>query len=257
MLILLPPSEGKAQRGRGRPLDLERLSFPELSDARDHVLDALAATSAQPDALKRLTAPSGAAGEVARNVDIRDIGTLPAERLYTGVLYDALDLASMDTAARRRARRWVIVTSALFGAVRLADPLPPYRLPVCANLEGLNGPTGAAGLEAYWRRHLPEPLTAAAGGGVIVDCRSSSYTPLWRPTDELAERWVQIRVPGASHWAKHTRGLVTRHLCVTGSTARHVPGVAEEIGRAFAVDLHEPARPGKPWILDVHPPSPT
>ncbi|GAB2612507.1 YaaA family protein [Pseudactinotalea suaedae] len=250
MLILLPPSEGKAQRGRGRPIDLARLSFPELAAARDHVLDALATTSARPDALVRLTAPPGAAQEVERNARIREIGTLPAERLYTGVLYDALDLESMEVAARRRARRWVVVTSALFGAVRLADPLPPYRLPVCASLDGLDSP---AGLEAYWRRHLPDTLTEAAGRGVVVDCRSSSYVPLWRPTAELADRWVQIRVPGASHSAKHTRGLVTRHLCVAGSLAKDVPAVAQEIGAAFDVALHEPARPGKPWVLDVHP----
>ncbi|WP_420114005.1 peroxide stress protein YaaA, partial [Pseudactinotalea sp.] len=152
MLILLPPSEGKAQRGRGRPLDLSRLSFPELADARDRVLDALTTSSALPNAVARLTAPAGAAAEVERNVRIRDIGTLPAERLYTGVLYDALDVASMETAARRRARRWIVVTSALFGAVHLGDPLPPYRLPICANLEGLAGPDQTAGLEAYWRQ---------------------------------------------------------------------------------------------------------
>lgn len=250
MLILLPPSEGKAQRGRGRPVDLTRLSFPELADARAHVLDALATTSARPDAVARLTAPAGAAHEVARNVQIREIGTLPAERLYTGVLYDALDLELMEGAARRRARRWLVVTSALFGAVRMADPLPPYRLPICASLDGLRSP---AGLEAYWRPHLAQPLAEAAGRGVIVDGRSSSYLPLWRPTAELADRWVQIRVPGASHFAKHTRGLVARHLCVAGSTGKDVPAVADEIGAAFDVNLHEPARPGKPWVLDVQP----
>lgn len=248
MLILLPPSEGKAQRGRGRPLDLARLSFPELTEARVGVLDALVSTSARPDAVERLTAPRGAAAEVERNVEIRYLRTLPAERLYTGVLYDALDLGSMDTAARRRARRWIVVTSALFGAVRLGDPLPPYRLPICARLDGV------AGLEAHWRQVLPPVLTAAAGRGVVVDGRSSSYLSMWRPTAELADRWVQIRVPGASHFAKHTRGLVARHLCVLGSTPADVPEVADEIGRAFAVDLHVPAKPGKPWILDVQPP---
>ncbi len=248
MLILLPPSEGKADRGRGRPVDLARLSFPELTDARDAALDAIAATSARPDAVERLTAPPGVAAEVARNIEIRELRTLPAERLYTGVLYDALDLASMDADARRRARRWIVVTSALFGAVRLGDPLPPYRLPICARLDGLPG------LEAYWREHLPPVLTTAAGTGVVVDCRSSSYVPVWRPPAELADRWVQIRVPGASHFAKHTRGLVVRHLCVAGSRARHVPGVAEEIGTAFDVDLHAPVKPGKPWILDVRTP---
>lgn len=230
-------------------MEVGRLSFPELSSARERVLDALAATSARPDALSRLTAPVGAADEVARNVQVRSLPTLPAERRYTGVLYDALDLATMTGDALRRARRWIVVTSALFGAVRLADRIPAYRLPICADL-GIAGPDGGGGLEAYWRAVLDTPLSGAAGNGLIVDCRSGSYLPLWRPTAR-AQAWVQIRVPGASHFAKHTRGLVARQLCLAGSAARTVPALATELADTFAVDLHEPTSLRRPWILDV------
>src|SRR5436190_1136032 len=41
MLILLPPSEGKSAPGRGRPLELESLSQPSLTPARERVLDGL------------------------------------------------------------------------------------------------------------------------------------------------------------------------------------------------------------------------
>lgn len=245
MLILLPPSEGKASRGRGRPLDLARLSFPALTGPRAQLLDALEATSARPDAVARLAAPAGAQDEVARNTRIRELGTLPAERLYTGVLYDALGLDSLTGPARRRARRWLVVTSALFGATRLGDPLPPYRLAIGGRLDGV------ARLDSFWRPYLDPVLTEAAGNGVIVDCRSGGYLPMWRPTGTLAARWVQVRVPGASHWAKHTRGLVTRHLCQRGSSARTATALAEEIAEAFDVDLHEPATPGRAWVLDV------
>jgi len=53
--------------------------------------------------------------------------------------------------------------------------------------------------------------------------------------------------------AKHTRGLVTRHLCESGVTTRSVPAVAEIVGSAFDVALHEPARASAPWVLDVKP----
>lgn len=245
MLVLLPPSESKEQQPRGRALDLGRLSFRELDDARQQVLAAAITTSARPDAVARLGVPPGVAAEVTRNVDLASHRTTPAARLYQGVLYDALDLDSLDATARGRATRWVIITSALFGAVRLSDPLPPYRLPICARLDGMGG------LEAHWRAVLDPVMTAAAGRGLVVDCRSSSYVPLWRPTGDLAERWVQVRVPGASHHAKHTRGLLTRHLCTTGSTARTPAALAEEAAEAFTVELHAPPRPGKPWVLDV------
>ena len=94
-------------------------------------------------------------------------------------------------------------------------------------------------------------LPEAAGRGVVVDCRSSTYAAAWRPGADLAERWVQVRVPGATHMAKHTRGLVARHLCVAGVAPRSVPALADVVAGAFGVELHEPARPGAPWVLDV------
>lgn len=247
--MLLPPSETKARGTRGRVLALERLSFPELTPARAEVARALVRTCGRPDAVALLGAAPGVADEVAANVDLQSAPTLPAARLYTGVLYDALDLPGLDPAAARRATRWLAVVSGLYGVVRLGDRLAPYRLPVCARLDGLG-----SGLEAYWRARLGPVLTGAAGQGLVLDCRSSSYHPFWRPSGDLATRWVQVRVPGASHHAKHTRGLVVRHLCRRGSQARTVPALAAEVGEGFAVRLHTPERPGRPWILDVRPP---
>jgi hypothetical protein len=41
VLVLLPPSEGKASSGRGAPLKPESLSLPGLTEARAAVLDEL------------------------------------------------------------------------------------------------------------------------------------------------------------------------------------------------------------------------
>lgn len=52
---------------------------------------------------------------------------MPTGQLYTGVLYDALELASLTGPARARATRWIVVVSALYGALRLPrlrGPLP-------------------------------------------------------------------------------------------------------------------------------------
>ena len=46
MLILLPPSEGKAAPRRGAPLDLEALDLAALTAARRHLLDHLISASA-------------------------------------------------------------------------------------------------------------------------------------------------------------------------------------------------------------------
>ena len=245
MLILLPPSESKTGRTRGRPLDLGSLSFPELTGTRRAVASALAKVSAHPDAFDVLGVSPNLTAEVGRNLVLETAPSLPAARVYAGVLYDALDLAGLDTAARRRANRWIVTVSALFGAVRPTDAIVPYRLSMAVNLPGV-GPLASA-----WKPELARVLPAAAGRGVVVDCRSSTYAAAWVPNGDLAERWVQVRVPGATHMAKHTRGLVARHLCVTGAAPRTAPALAEALQDAFEVGLTEPRRAGQPWVLDA------
>ena len=245
MLILLPPSETKTPRRRGKPLDLDSLSFPELTAARDKLLDVLADVSARPDALDVLGVGQSLAADVARNLTLRTAPAGAVETLYTGVLYDALDLPSLENAALRRARRWIVVQSALFGALRLADKVPAYRLSMGTNLPGV-GP-----LAAHWRGEVGGPLTEFAGNGVVVDCRSSTYAAAWSPTGSVADRWVRIHVPGATHNAKHTRGLVTRHLAVAGAAPRTPASLRDVLGEAFTVELREPKRIGTPWELSV------
>lgn len=251
-LVLLPPSEGKAVGSRGRPLDLASLSFPALTSMRERVLDALARASARPEALDVLGAPRGAAERVAANVHLRDAPTLRVADLYTGVLYDALDLRTLDAGARRRGNRSLVVVSALFGALRPSDRVPSYRLSMGVDLPGV-GPLAAA-----WRPALEQLLPGAAGRGVVVDLRSSTYAAAWRPVGPLAERTVAVHVvrdgPGGrsavSHMAKHTRGLVARELLASGADPRTPEALAEVLGTAFTVVLDEP-RPGRARRLEV------
>ena len=227
MLVLLPPSEGKAEAPkRGRTLDLDALSFPGLTATRSAVLQALVDLASGPRsaALGSLGLTAGQSSEVDRDLVIFGSATAPAERLYTGVLYQSLDLASLSPAARRRARSRVVVASAAFGAVRLVDRLPTYRLSISTRLPGLPS------LAALWRPALTPVLPAAAGGrGLVLDLRSGSYAAAWRPVGSLHRRTVTIRVlqearPGdpssrsiVSHANKSTKGSVLRALLEDGS----------------------------------------
>lgn len=257
MLILLPPSEGKAVGRRGRRLDLDVLSFPELTPTREAVLDALVHVSGRESALEVLDAPKGAADQVAANALLRSAPTLRVSDLYTGVLYDALGHDSLDTAARRRAGRRLVVVSALFGALRFGDRVPSYRLSMDVDLP----PVGR--LAAVWRDPLGAVLPAAAGRGLVVDMRSSGYVAAWRPAGRVAERTVAVhvvRVSGdgrsaVSHMAKHTRGVVTRHLLETGIDPRTPDALAAALGDRFEVELDD-ARPGRARRLEIVEPSP-
>lgn len=254
MLILLPPSESKAPPARrGRPVDVGGLSFPELGPTRERLLDALVATSGAPDALARLGVGPSLADDVARNVRVRELPARPALEVYTGVLYDALDAATLSPAARRRASSRLVIASGLWGALRPTDRIPPYRTGIGAHL------VGTPALESLWRAHLPATLAAAAGPrGVVVDCRSSSYQAAGMPAG-LGDRTAVVRVlretdgrrSVVSHAAKHTRGLVARELLASGVDPRTPADLAEVLAGRWSVELTPPSRAGRPWTVDV------
>ncbi|MFJ3191545.1 peroxide stress protein YaaA [Streptomyces griseoviridis] len=254
MLVLLPPSEGKAPSGRGTPLKPESLSLPGLAAAREAVLGELVELCAgdEEKAMEVLGLSEGLRGEVAKNADLRTAGARPAGEIYTGVLYDALGLASLDTAAKQRAARSLLVFSGLWGAVRVTDRIPSYRCSMGVRLPGL----GALG--GFWRAPMADALPAAAGDGLLLDLRSAAYATAWKPKGELAERTASVRVLHAptrkvvSHFNKATKGRIVRSLLTTG-TAPTGPAELVEALRDLGheVEAQAPERSGRPWALDV------
>ncbi|MDK1328062.1 peroxide stress protein YaaA [Arthrobacter sp. zg-Y1143] len=250
MLILLPPSEGKTPAPAGPALDLSRLHFPLLSEPRGLVLKALAETSRSDAALEVLGVGATLAAEVQRNTVLAEQPCAPAHRVYTGVLYDALGYASLPAASQRRADDAVLVMSALWGALGFADPIPAYRLSMSVRLPE----TGR--LAAFWKQHLTGPLDEYAGTSLVVDCRSSTYAAAWAPDPQrtAAVNVFQIRDGKrkvVSHFAKHTRGELARHLLVRQGAE---PATPQELLAAAAekweAELMAPAG-RKPYQLNI------
>ncbi len=226
----------------------DSLSFPELSATRAQIATALADVGGGIEGARALGLPESLGEQVDANTRLAQAAAVPAGQLYTGVLYDALGLATLTGPSRARATRWIVIVSALYGALRLRDAVAPYRLAMGTAVPGT--PT----LARLWRAPMAQALERAAGTGLIVDCRSSDYVAAWRPIGAQASRWVHIAVPGATHGAKHTRGLVTRSICQLGLDARTPAALAGGLARDFAVELVEPARPAAPWTLRVQAP---
>jgi cytoplasmic iron level regulating protein YaaA (DUF328/UPF0246 family) len=228
VLILLPPSEGKTSPWRGRPLDLAGLGFPSLEPHRAEVLAALIdlCSTAEPDvAAGVLGLGSTQAGAVALDARLAEAPTARADRVYSGVLYEALDLASLAGPARRRASTWLAVTSGLFGLLRPDDRIPAYRLSGDVSLPGIGT------VSTYWSRRLDGTVREAAGRGLVVDLRSSTYAAFWRPAPDLAGRVVTVRVlhevdgvrKVVSHFNKATKGRLVRGLLEHGGATPGTP----------------------------------
>jgi cytoplasmic iron level regulating protein YaaA (DUF328/UPF0246 family) len=221
VLVLLPPSEGKSAPRRGKPLDLSTLDFPVLTPARERVLDSLVELCAgDPDVAAKTLGLGGTQTDlVDLNRKLRTAPTARADHVYSGVLYDALDVATLSPAGKRRATARLAVTSSLFGMVRPTDRIPAYRLSGDASLPGLGAVAGV------WRNALGPAMADAIGGGLLVDLRSGMYAAFWRPVDVkvatvrvLHEHQGQRKV--VSHFNKATKGRIVRALLEAGADPR-------------------------------------
>ena len=202
MIILLPPSEGKAPGGREiwQPRDG---SFGEaLERPRRAVLKDLATAS---DAHLKVR---GDLAVTARQIN-RQLGrspSLPGYQRYTGVVFQGLDVASLSADDKRRALRSVVIVSGLLGLVRLSDPVPEYRAPIDARTERLGK------LSQFWHGELAESLAALARRHVIVDllpqAHRAAVTPVgeWQRVDLVSSRGV------GGHGAKFAKGRFARWL---------------------------------------------
>jgi cytoplasmic iron level regulating protein YaaA (DUF328/UPF0246 family) len=257
VLVLLPPSETKTAPRRGAALDLATLSFPELTSVRERVLDALISLARSDPAATAAALGLSArqAEEVERDAVLDTAPTARAGRVYTGVLYDALDVATLSPAAQRRATRSVVVSSALFGAVRLSDRIPAYRLSGDSRLPALGA------LPALWRDPLATAMTSAAGRGLVVDLRSGTYAAMWRPSGPVADRTVAVRVlqqlpdgsrAVVSHFNKATKGRLLRRWLEQGTDPRDADALADACeGDSVTAELGPRPKPGAVRRLDV------
>jgi hypothetical protein len=209
MLVLLPPSEGKARPEAGESVDLGSLAFAdELGKRREELLGALDPRLHE--------APAAAAAEV-----------------YTGVLFKRLELPELPTWAQRR----VLIASALWGVVGPEDRIPHYKLPPKEKLDGI-GP-----LAKYWRPALAETLPDEEGE-LIVDMRSAAYSAMWKPKRAtlLAVRAFSEsdgERKAVSHMAKAVRGDVARVLLEAKkgpADLKAAAAIAESAG--FTVELN-------------------
>ena len=159
---------------------------------------------------------------------------------YAGVVYAALDPATLTPTARRRADEQVLVLSGLWGVVRGGDPVPDYRVPASGTVPGL-GPVAA-----HWRAPLADVLPGLVGASPVLDLRSTDYAAIWRPTGPVRTQMLAVRVLAergsgrdrtvgpVSYHAKWVKGRLARHLLSSRRRPRTVRDLVAAVEAAAA-----------------------
>lgn len=255
MRLLLPPSESKNDGTSASVLEVACLSFPELTPTRAKVLKSLGALSAKPNAARTALGISEKQDfERLRNLALLDGPTSPAADVYCGVVYDSFAYGTLTAAQKRKADASVLIQSALFGWVSLADRIPAYRL------SGDCVVPRVGGVGPLWKKALRDSLD---GEDLIVDLRSGTYAKFWQPKPTHFDRTCVIKVMqtvsdasgtrkiAVSHFNKATKGLVTRDLITSKSTPKAVEDVVAVLKAADWVVEHTPATASSAHVIEV------
>ncbi len=183
VLVLLPPSEGKAAGGAG---ERSPGAFAVLEAERAKVRRALRRRDFEAERQLHV-GPAAARAATAVNRLVETAPVLPALRRYTGVLYGALDYPGQPAPLRRRLDRSVVVVSGLWGLLRGDDPVPAYKLPMGA------APPGLGRLAPWWRPRLTPVLADYVRGAVVWQLLPAAYAAAIGPLDTAAAIWT-VRV---------------------------------------------------------------
>ena len=163
--------------------------------------------------------------EITRNRELRSSPTIAALERYTGVLYDALDVGTLDVSARQFAGDHVLIHSAMFGLLGADDPIPAYRLSHDSKLPALS-------LKKLWRERVSAAL--AASEGVILDLRSEAYVELGPAPGGPGTAFLRVVSDSAdghrralNHFNKKGKGEFVRALCEAAIDHQSIESVLE------------------------------
>ena len=185
MLLLLPPSETKRIGGSNLTIEQVHLSYGQLNEARDLILDALLKVCKnKAEATKVLKLSPKQQGDRELNLAIRQAPTMPAYERYEGTLYKALGIDSFTKHEVDLMRGNVLIQSALFGLISATDRIPWYRLSANTVLPKVS-------LKKVWREHQDAAYNRLVDMP-IIDLRSKAYVDLAPIPEHLDSYWVEV-----------------------------------------------------------------
>ena len=141
--------------------------------------------------------------------------TRAAAERYSGVVWGALGVGSLDAAGRRSLDRRVLVPSGLWGLLAATDPIPAYRLKMGARVPPLGG------LAMWWRAAVTPLVDARADGGWIIDMLPQEHAAAIDPALLTRSRLLRVVLVedgdgearrSVGHAGKSLKGLLARAI---------------------------------------------
>jgi cytoplasmic iron level regulating protein YaaA (DUF328/UPF0246 family) len=163
---------------------------------------------------------------------------LPACERYAGVVWEALDVASLRAPARRRLAASVVVVSPTHGLLRADEPCGLDPLRYADRLD--DGRLVAA----YWRALLPPVVARLAEGRAVWDLLPSDHAAVARVAPGEGRYALRVERAGrvVSYDSKAVKGAVVRHFVTTGDFSAE--GLRAFAHRGYSLD------PGSPGLAD-------
>jgi len=205
MKILLAPSETKTHGGCEN-FSLESLLFPELNSTRKSILHQYI-NVLQKNNFEELSKMFGLKKEhdiAYHNREIIHELTMKAIERYTGVAFDYLNYANLNSTEKSYIDSNVILCSNLFGFLRADDMIPEYRLKQGASVGDLK-PEKLYKEQSYLMEEYLKDED-------ILDLRAGFYDKFYKPTKEYTTLKFVKNGKVVSHWAKAYRGIVLREV---------------------------------------------
>lgn len=194
-IILIPPSEGKADGGNNPPIK-------SLSPITESLLDEI--KKAEPKKLYGLK-DKALQKAIDTNNALLSAKTMPAIERYTGVVYDAIDYPTLKN--KVQFNKQVKIVSGLFGLVKPKDLIPNYRLKIDK-------------LKAFkvWKKENSNALQ----GYFVIDLLPKAHKKAVEYKEGIEVEFVLIKngkkMP-AGHQGKHIKGRFIRWLIENNVTS--------------------------------------
>lgn len=193
-VILIPPSESKQPGGDNPPLKKVSKEVQPLIAHFNKI--------GQADWAKLLGVKGKALEQGVRaNKTVLISKTFPAIERYTGVVYSAIDYASLSPKGKEFFNRHVRIISALFGLVSPDQLIPDYKWPM-----------EKGGFDKHWRPIITRKLKES----YVIDLLPQAHKKAVQYEHGLSIDFCLMkdgRNKPAGHSGKHIKGRFVRFLC--------------------------------------------